>query len=199
MVRDVALVPFVDEALEYPIFAIMAIGGSVFVGLLQGWILGRAVSTRFGSARRHAWLFSTGLLILFLANAAISLPRFASPDKIRFSTLLEANDPEIFADSLFTLLGVGTGFLAVFAISVTVLSLILLRMAPIRGISKAFVIIVSSLVMVLTVESRFTYLSPSTLEVLLYFMYQSGVAVGIFVGTISGRNRNVRDSRNISA
>ena len=184
-----ALVPFLDEPLSYPIFAIIALGGSSFAGLLQGWILGKAVSARFGMVRRHAVPFSVGLLVLFLANAMISLPRFASPDKIRISTLLESAEPGALADAFFTLLGVGTGFLAIFAISVTVISLVLLRMAPIRGAAKAFVIIVSALAMVLTAASRFTYLSPSGLEVLLYFAYQLAIAAGICIGTIRGRSK----------
>ncbi len=182
-----ALVPFLDEPLQFPIFAVIAIGGSAFVGLVQGLILGKAVALRFSRVRRHARISSVGLLVLFLANALISLPRFASPDEIRLSALFASAEPEAFADALFTLLGVGTGFLAVFAISVTVLSLVLLRMAPIRGASKAFVIIVSALVILLTAAARFTYLSPSNLEVLLYFVYQLGITAGIFMGTIRSR------------
>ena len=184
-----ALVPFLDESLQYPLFAILAIGGAAFAGLLQGYILGKAVSARFGAVRRHAWLFSASLLALFLSNAIISLPRFASPDKIRLSVLFESADPNAFADAFFTLLGVGTGFLAVFAISITVMSLVLLKMAPIRGASKAFVFVMSALAMVLTAAARFTYLSPNNLEILMYFVYQLAIALGIFTGTVRGRAR----------
>lgn len=188
-----ALIPFLDEALQYPIFAVIAIGGSAFVGLVQGWVLGKALTTRFGTSRLRATLLSGGLLILLLSNAVISLPRFASPEKIRLSTLFEASDMSAFSDAFFTLLGVGTGFLAVFAISVTVLTLVILRIAPIRGASKAFVIIFSAIAMVLTAEARFTYLSPSNLEVLLYFTYQVSIAAGVFLITIrSGTSRPVR-------
>ena len=187
-----ALVPFLAEALEFPLFAITAIGGSAFVGLVQGLILGKAITLRFSRVRRHARLFSVGLLVLFLVNAVISLPRFASPEEIRLSTLFASAEPGAFADALFTLLGVGTGFLAVLAISVTVLSLVLLRMAPIRGASKAFVVIVSALVLLLMAAARFTYLSPSNLEVMLYFMYQLGMTAGIFLGTIRGGKSRVR-------
>lgn len=181
------MVPFLDEPLTYPLFAITALGGSIFAGLLQGWILGKAVSARFVVVRCRAVLFATGLLVLFLANAMISLPRFSSSEKIRLSTLLESAEPGIFAETFFTLLGVGTGFLAIFAISVTVVSIVLLRMAPMRGAAKIFVIIVSGLAMLLTAASRFTYLSPSSLEVLLYFSYQLAIAAGIFIGTVRGR------------
>lgn len=188
-----ALVPFLDEALQYPIFAIIAIGGSAFVGLVQGWILGKALIARFGTSHLRSRLLSAGLLILLLSNAVISLPRFASPEKIRLSVLFESSDLNAVSDAFFTLLGVGTGFLAVFAISVTVLTLIILRIAPIRGPSKAFVIIFSALAMVLTAEARFTYLSPSNLEVLLYFTYQVSIAVGVFLITIrGGRSQSVR-------
>ncbi len=179
-----SLVPFLEEAWEFPIFSIIAIGGAVVVGLVQGRVLGKAITARFARIRRHAWISSIGLLVLFLSNALISLPRFSSPDKIRISDLFASTDPQAFAETLFTLMGVGTGFLAIFAISVTVMSLLLLRLAPIRGASKAFVIIVSSLVMLLTILSRFTYLSPSNLEVVLFFLYQIGITAGIFIWTL---------------
>lgn len=183
-----ALVPFLAEAFEFPIFAIIAIGGSAFVGLVQGVILGRAISRRFARVRQHARIAAVGLLILFLANAVISLPRFSSPDKIRLSEILAVGEPQALADALFTLLGVGTGFLAVLAISVTVVSLVMLRMGTVRGASRAFVIIVSALVLALTAAARLTYLTPSSFEVLLYFMYQMGITAGIFWGTIRTRD-----------
>ena len=179
-----ALVPFLDEALSYPIFAIIAMGGSTFVGLLHGYILGRAILARFGTVRRHAVPFAVGFGVLFLVNALLSLPRFSSPDKIRLSVLFDSAEPSTFAGVIFDLVGVGSGLIAVFAISVTVLSLVLLKIAPIRGASKAFAVIVSGIVLVLTVEARFTYLSPSSLEILLYFMYQMGIVAGITIGII---------------
>ena len=186
-----ALVPFLQEALEFPIYSIIAIGGSIFIGLLQGLVLGKAVTARFARVRRHARIFSVGLLALFLFNTLISLPRFASTDRVRLSELLAATDSHTLVQTLFTLMGVGTGILAIFAISVTVASLVLLHMAPIKGASKALVIIVSALVMFLTAVSRFTDLSPSSLEVLLFFVYQLGITIGIFFGTL--KNQDKRD------
>ena len=183
-----ALVPFLDEALTYPVFAIIAMGGGVFVGWLHGHILGRAVVARFRIVNRYAWPFAGLFGVLFLVNGLLSLPRFSSPDKVRLSVLFDSAHPSAFTDLIFDLVGVGSGLIAVLAISLTVLSLVLLRIAPIRGASKAFAIIVSGLVMVLTLEARFTYLSPSSFEILLYFMYQMGVVAGV----VTGIGRRVR-------
>ena len=186
---SMALVPFLDEALTYPIFSIIAMGGAAFVGLLHGYIIGKAIVSRFDIVYRHAKPFSILFGILFLANALLSLPRFSSPDKIRLSVLFDSAEPSVFVDLMFDLIGVGSGLIAVLAISLTVLSLILLKIAPIRGAAKAFAIIVSGLVLVLTVEARFTYLSPSSFEILLYFMYQISVVAGVIVGIIRYRPR----------
>jgi hypothetical protein len=77
-----------------------------------------------------------------------------------------------------------TGFLTVLAISVTVMTFVLLKYTNIRGISKAFVFILSALILLLTGLSRFTDLTPSSFEVLLYFLYQLGITIGILAGTI---------------
>jgi DNA-binding MarR family transcriptional regulator len=38
--------------------------------------------------------------------------------------------------------------------------------------------------LIFTALSRFTDLTPSTFEVLLYFLYQLGITIGILLGTI---------------
>lgn len=184
-----ALVPFLDEAFSYPIFAIIAMGGAAFVGLLHGYIIGKTIVSRFDIIYRHAKPFSVLFGILFLANGLLSLPRFSSPDKIRLSVFLDSTQPSVFTDFIFDIIGVGSGLIAVLAISLTVLSLVLLKIAPIRGASKAFAIIVSGIVLVLTVEARFTYLSPSSFEILLYFMYHISIVVGVIVGMLRYRTK----------
>lgn len=184
IIHDMALVPFLDEALSYPIFAIIAIGGAAFVGLLHGYIIGKAIVSRFDIIYRHAKPLSILFGVLFLANGLLSLPRFSSPDKIRLSVLFDSAQPSVFADFMFDIIGVGSGLIAILAISLTVLGLILLKIAPIRGTSKAFAIIVSGIILVLTIQARFTYLSPSSFEILLYFMYQISIAVGVIIGML---------------
>lgn len=179
-----ALVPFLDEVFSYPIFALIAMGGAAFVGLLHGHIIGKAIVSRFDTIHRYARPFSVLFGMLFLVNGLLSLPRFSSPDKIRLSELFDSAQPSVFTDFIFDIIGVGSGLIAVLAISLTVLSLVLLKIAPIRGAAKVFAIIVSGMVLALTVGARFTYLSPSSFEILLYFMYQISIVVGVIIGML---------------
>lgn len=178
-----ALAPFLTEIFQNQIFAIVSVSGAFTVGTLQGWILGKAILYRFPRLQNHAKILSTSLFFLFLANAILSVPRFASPEKIEITSLFEASSKEEIASFLFTLLGVNTGFLAVLAISVTIVSLILLRLTHLHGLQKSFVVFFSILVLVLTIISRFTDLTPSSFEVFLYFLYQLGITIGIVTGT----------------
>jgi hypothetical protein len=77
-----------------------------------------------------------------------------------------------------------TGFLTILAISVTVMTFVFLKFTNIRGIVKSFVIFSSALLLILTGISRFTELTPSSFEVLLYFLYQLGFTIGILAGTL---------------
>jgi len=97
---------------------------------------------------------------------------------------LSANGPTEVASSIFLIFGMNTGFLTVLAISVTVMTFVLLKFTQIRGIVKLFVLFFSVLLLVFTGISRFTDLTPSTFEVLLYFLYQLGITIGILFGTI---------------
>jgi len=123
------------------------------------------------------------LFVLFLINAILSVPRFASPEKIELSNL-SVNSPGEIAAGLFLIFGMNTGFLTVLAISVTVMTFVVLKFTNIHGIVKGFVFFFSALLLLLTGVSRFTDLTPSTFEVLLYFLYQLGFTIGILAGTI---------------
>jgi len=97
---------------------------------------------------------------------------------------LSANSPGEFASTLFLIFGMNTGFLTVLAISVTVMSFAVLKFTNLTGIVKGFIFFFSALLLILTAVSRFTDLTPSTFEVLLYFLYQLGITIGILIGTI---------------
>ena len=178
-----ALIPFFVEVFQDPIFSIIAVLGAFGVGLLQGIILGRAILTRFPRLQNHLKTVSISLFVLFLINAILSVPRFASPEKIDL-TNLSSNGPTEVASSIFLIFGMNTGFLTVLAISVTVMTFVLLKFTQIRGIVKLFVLFFSVLLLVFTGISRFTDLTPSNFEVLLYFLYQLGITIGILFGTI---------------
>lgn len=114
--------------------------------------MGKAILYRFPRLQNHAKILSS-LFFLFLANAVLSVPRFASPEKIEIVNLFQATSKEEIASFLFTILGINTGFLAVLAISVTIVSLVLLRLTHLQGIQKDFVVFFSMVVLALTVIS----------------------------------------------
>jgi len=177
------LAPFLDDIFQDPIFSVTAILASFGIGIWQGNILGRAILLRFPKLQDHAKMVSVSLFFLFLMNAIISVPRFASPEKIQISSLFQTTSTTDFLSLLFIIFGVNTGFLAVLAVSVTIMTLVLLKMTQLHGVSKVFVFFFSLLVLGLTILSRFTDLTPSTFEVFLYFLYQLGITIGIVVGS----------------
>ena len=175
--------PLVDIFYD-PVFSLIAILGAFAIGLLQGIILGRAILIRFPRLQNNVKKVSISLFVLFFANAILSVPRFASPEKIDFSSISQATSTGEVASIIFLIFGINTGFLAVLAISVTVMTLVLLKMTHISGISKGFVLFFSLLILLFTGLSRFTDLTPSTFEVFLYFLYQLGLTIGILAGTV---------------
>ncbi len=178
-----ALIPILVDVFQDPIFSIIAVLSALGIGLFQGIILGRAILVRFPRLQNHVKTVSITLFVIFLANAILSVPRFASPEKIELSNL-SANSPGEVASILFLIFGMNTGFLTVLAISVTVMTFVLLKFTNIHGIAKAFLFFFSALILLLTGISRFTDLTPSTFEVLLYFLYQLGITIGILAGSI---------------
>lgn len=179
-----ALIPFLSDIFLDPIFSLVSILAAFAIGLLQGIILGRAILIRFPRLQNNVKKVSISLFVLFLANAILSVPRFASPEKIDLASISQATSSGEVASLIFLILGINTGFLAVLAISVTIMTLVLLKFTNLRGYSKGFVIFFSLLILVLTGLSRFTDLTPSTFEVFLYFLYQLGLTIGILAGTV---------------
>ena len=179
-----ALISFFSDIFLDPIFSLVAVLSASAIGLLQGIILGRAILIRFPRLQNNLKKVSISLFVLFLANAILSVPRFASPEKIDLSSLSQATSSGEVASLIFLIFGINTGFLAVLAISVTIMTLVLLKFTNLRGYSKGFVIFFSLLILVLTGLSRFTDLTPSTFEVFLYFLYQLGLTIGILAGTV---------------
>ena len=172
------------ELFQNPIFSVAAIVSAFGIGIFQGIVLGRAILLRFPRLQNHVKTVSISLFFLFLANAILSVPRFASTEKIDISSIFQANDSGEITSLLFLVFGMNVGFLAVLAISVTVMTFVLLKFAPIRGATKIFVLFFSLLILLLTGISRFTDLTPSTFEVFLYFLYHIGITIGILAGSI---------------
>ena len=177
-----ALIPFLVDIFQDPLFSIIFVTSALGIGLFQGIILGRAILVRFPRLQNHVKTVSVSLFILFLINAVLSVPRFASPEKIDLFNLSATNSQE-FASLIFLIFGMSTGFLTVLAISITVMTFVLLKFTHLHGLAKGFVFFFSALLLVFTALSRFTDLTPSSFEVLLYFLYQLGITIGILLGT----------------
>ena len=178
-----ALIAFLVDIFQDPVIQLIVVLSAFGIGIFQGIILGRAILVRFPRLQNHVKTVSITLFIVFLANAILSVPRFASPEKIELSNLSAGSSGEV-ASLLFLIFGMNTGFLTVLAISVTVMTFVLLKYTNIHGITKVFVFFFSIILLLFTGLSRFTDLTPSTFEVLLYFLYQLGITVGILAGTI---------------
>jgi len=178
-----ALIPFLVDLFLHPVIQLIAVLSAFGIGLFQGIILGRAILVRFPRLQNHVKTVSITMFVLFLINAILSVPRFASPEKVTLSNL-SANSTAEIASGLFLIFGMNTGFLTVLAISVTIMTLVLLKLTNISGISKGFVFFFSLLILVFTGISRFTDLTPSSFEVFLYFLYQLGLTIGILAGTV---------------
>jgi len=179
-----ALIPFLVDVFQDPIFSIIAVLSAFGIGIFQGIILGKAILMRFPRLQNHVKTVSVSLFALFLVNAILSVPRFASPDKIELSNIFQTGSPSEFASLLFLFFGMNTGFLTVLTISITIMTFVLLKFTSIHGMAKGFVLFFSALILVLTGISRFTDLTPSTFEVFLYFLYQLGITVGILTGSV---------------
>ena len=178
-----ALIPILVDFLDDPLIQLIVVSLTFGIGLLQGIILGRAILLRFPRLQNHVKTVSVTLFVLFLINAILSVPRFQSPEKIDFTNLSVANPADIIS-SLFLIFGMNTGFLTVLAISIMVMTFVILKFTHLHGIVKGFVFFFSGLLLIFTALSRFTDLTPSTFEVLLYFLYQLGITIGILLGTI---------------
>jgi len=93
-------------------------------------------------------------------------------------------NPGDVVSSVFLIFGMNTGFLTVLAFSIMVMTFVILKFINLRGIVKGFIFFFSASLLIFTALSRFTDLTPSTFEVLLYFLYQLGITLGILFGTI---------------
>ena len=179
-----ALIPIVAEYFNDPLIQLIVILSTVVIGLSQGFFLGRAILLiRFPRLQNHLKTVSVSLFILFLINTVLSVPRFQSPEKIELTNLAVTNPNEL-VSTVFLIFGMNTGFLTVLAFSIMVMTFVILKVTNLHGIVKGFVFFFSSLLLIFTALSRFTDLTPSSFEVLLYFLYQLGVTIGILLGTI---------------
>jgi len=153
------------------------------IGLLQGAILGRGIRNRFPSFRKHARAVSLSLLALFSANAVFSILKFAEPDKLSMSEfIIPATTDEAFV-LILDLIGVNTGVGTVIATFVSITLIIFLRFADIPNIARYFIFVLSSIVLIVSLFGKFTDFVPTTFQVWIYAIYQTGITLGIFFVT----------------
>jgi len=150
------------------------------IGLLQGAILGRGIRNRFPSLKRHAQIVSFSLLALFSINVILSVLKFADPIKFSISEFtIPATTDEAFL-LVLNLIGVNTGVGTVIATFISVTLIIFLRFADIHNITRYFIFILSSIVLIASLLGRFTDFVPTTFQIMLYVFYQLGITLGIF-------------------
>jgi hypothetical protein len=121
-----ALIPMLVESFSDPLIQLIVILSTFGIGLSQGIILGRAILQRFPRLQNHVKTVSFTLFGLFLVNAVLSVPRFQSPEKIDFTNLSVANPGDV-VSSVFLIFGMNTGFLTVLAISIMVMTFVILK------------------------------------------------------------------------
>ncbi len=153
------------------------------IGLLQGAILGRGIRNRFPSFRKHARAVSLSLLALFSANAVFSVLKFAEPDKLSMAEFIIPTTTDEAFVLLLDLVGVNTGVVTVIATFVSITLIIFLRFADIPNIARYFIFVLSSIVLIVSLFGKFTDFVPTTFQVWLYAIYQTGITLGIFIVT----------------
>ena len=155
----------------------------LFIGLLQGVILGRGIRNRFPKLKMHARVVSICLLILFSINSLVSVLKFASPDKILFETLRIPENPEEGIDTFLKILGIDLGFSSLVAMFVSVTLILLFRFSELPSIARYFMFALSFIMLLVGVVTKFTEYSPNQFHVFLYAAYHLGITFGIFFVT----------------
>ena len=153
------------------------------IGLLQGAILGRGVRNRFPSFRKHARAVSLSLLALFSANAVFGVLKFAEPEKLSMSEFIIPTTTDEAFMLILDLVGVNTGVVTVIATFISITLIIFLIFADIPNIARYFIFVLSSIVLIVSLLGKFTDFVPTTFQVWIYAIYQTGITLGIFFVT----------------
>ncbi len=173
---------------------IISFGIVIGVGLIHGAILGRGVRTRFPNLKKHARIVSLVLLSLFSINAAVSVIRFAIPEKIPVSNLTIPSTPEEGLYLLTNILGLDAGLGAVIVLFISISLILFFKLAKIHKIARYFIFTLSVIVLIVALIGRFTDFVPTNFQIQMYAFYQFGITVGIFLVT----RRNETDLAEIS-
>ena len=167
---------------------LITIGIVLGIGVLQGSILGRGIRRRFPKLKTHARIASLILLVFFSINAISNTLKFAIPEKLSLSEVVIPVNPEEGLSLLITILGLNTGFGTVIAMFVSISIVLFLRFAEIPRIAQYFIFILSVMMLIVAILSRFTDYIPNFFQILIYASYQFGITLGIFL--ITRRKQN---------
>lgn len=162
---------------------VISFGVTLGIGLVQGMILARGIRKRFPGLRMHARATSTVLLILFSISAISNIVQFSSPQKISLDQLSVPETPEQAVQAIMGFLGLDAGFGSVVALFVSVILVLVFRLADLPGIARYFMFALSVVVVSVAVLGRFTDYVPTGFQVLMYTFYQGGITIGIFAVT----------------
>ncbi len=162
---------------------IISFGIAIVVGLIHGAILGRGIRNRFPSLKKHARIVSLVLLSFFSINAAVSVIRFAIPEKIPVSNLTIPSTPEEGLYLLTNILALDAGLGAVIVLFISISLILFFKLARIHKIARYFIFTLSVMVLIVALIGKFTDFVPTNFQILMYAFYQFGITVGIFLVT----------------
>ena len=155
----------------------------VAIGVIQGLILGEAIVERFPRLASHTRSASMLLFLLFAVNAIASVMKFAQHEKVTISQILTSQRPDEIASIILQIIGLNTGAGTVIAFSTTLLILVVLKFTEVKAYSRAFVFVISIIMIIITSIIRFSDYTPTSFEIFLYMLYQAGMTGGIIWGT----------------
>ncbi len=164
-------------------YFVISLSVVLFIGLLQGAILGRGIRNRFPKFKIHARIVSICLLILFSINSLASILKFARPEKLPFEELSMPENPEEGFDILLEVLGLDLGFGSLIVMFISVTLILVFRFSELPSIARYFMFGISFIMLLIGVVTKFTDYSPNQFHIFLYAAYHMGITFGIFVVT----------------
>ncbi|MDI1495571.1 MAG: putative membrane protein [Cenarchaeum symbiont of Oopsacas minuta] len=160
------------------------------IGILQGMVLARGIRNRFPKLKRHARIVSTTFLLLLSISALTNVIKFAEPEKYEFAIPQNITIKGI-TDTIISFVGLDGGLVSSFIVFVSITLFLIFRTAQLHVIARYFIFTLSVITFGLFLVARFTDFVPNTLQILLYAMYQVGIAIGAVVVSKRGESKDL--------
>ncbi len=148
-------------------------------GILQGAVLARGVRNRFPRLKRHTRSVSAVFLILLSISAMVNIVKFANPEKYEF-VVPENFSADSLSHAIISLIGLDGSLASSFLILLSVTVFLIFRTARLHKVTRYFIFALSVVTFGLFLAARFTDFIPNALQLLLYAVYQAGIALGAF-------------------